>query len=70
MRALSAHSKPMPAHTLWADTVFRACPIVTDTSFSSLPLLPALLENLQSLGFERMTPIQAQSLPLILEGAI
>ncbi|SUV99130.1 ATP-dependent RNA helicase DbpA [Bordetella trematum] len=68
MRALSGHSKSMPAHTLWADTVFRACPIVTDTSFSSLPLLPALLENLQSLGFERMTPIQAQSLPLILEG--
>lgn len=41
---------------------------MTDTSFSSLPLLPALLENLQSLGFEQMTPIQAQSLPLILEG--
>lgn len=42
--------------------------IVTQTPFSSLPLLPALLENLQSLGFEQMTPIQAQSLPLILEG--
>ncbi|CAJ48276.1 ATP-independent RNA helicase, partial [Bordetella avium 197N] len=41
---------------------------VTDTSFSSLPLLPALLENLQSLGFEQMTPIQEQSLPLILDG--
>jgi len=43
---------------------------VTDTSlpFSSLPLLPALLENLQGLGFEQMTPIQAHSLPLILEG--
>ncbi|AZY50788.1 ATP-dependent RNA helicase DbpA [Bordetella avium] len=41
---------------------------MTDTSFSSLPLLPALLENLQSLGFEQMTPIQEQSLPLILDG--
>ncbi|MFC4298665.1 ATP-dependent RNA helicase DbpA [Castellaniella hirudinis] len=41
---------------------------MTDTAFSSLPLLPALLDNLQSLGFEHMTPIQAQSLPLILEG--
>jgi len=41
---------------------------VTDTSFTSLPLLPALLDNLQGLGFEQMTPIQAQGLPLILEG--
>ena len=41
---------------------------MTDTFFTSLPLLPALLDNLQGLGFERMTPIQAQALPLILEG--
>jgi len=41
---------------------------VTDAPFSSLPLLPALLDNLQGLGFEQMTPIQAQSLPLILAG--
>jgi ATP-independent RNA helicase DbpA len=41
---------------------------VTDTAFASLPLLPVLLDNLQGLGFERMTPIQAESLPLILEG--
>ncbi|OZI38484.1 ATP-dependent RNA helicase DbpA [Bordetella genomosp. 10] len=41
---------------------------MTNTPFSSLPLLPALLDNLQGLGFEHMTPIQAQSLPLILEG--
>ncbi|MCO7642840.1 ATP-dependent RNA helicase DbpA [Pseudomonas sp. S 311-6] len=41
---------------------------MTNVSFSSLPLLPALLENLHGLGFEQMTPIQAQSLPLILEG--
>ncbi|OZI43718.1 ATP-dependent RNA helicase DbpA [Bordetella genomosp. 5] len=41
---------------------------MTTTSFSSLPLQSALLDNLQGLGFEQMTPIQAQSLPLILEG--
>ena len=41
---------------------------MTDTAFASLPLLPVLLDNLQGLGFERMTPIQAESLPLILEG--
>uniref|UniRef100_UPI0031D09E54 DEAD/DEAH box helicase n=1 Tax=Achromobacter sp. TaxID=134375 RepID=UPI0031D09E54 len=40
---------------------------MTDTAFSSLPLLPPLLENLKTLGFEQMTPIQAQALPLILE---
>jgi len=57
--------------TLTADPCFHCLarrPIVTSTDFSSLPLLPALLDNLQGLGFERMTPIQAQSLPLILEG--
>lgn len=36
--------------------------------FSSLSLKPALLENLSSLGFSAMTPIQAQSLPAILAG--
>lgn len=36
--------------------------------FSSLPLKPALLENIESLGYTRMTPIQAESLPYILEG--
>jgi ATP-independent RNA helicase DbpA len=48
--------------------VFAIRPIVTNAPFSSLPLLPALQSNLQGLGFEQMTPIQAQSLPLILEG--
>lgn len=36
--------------------------------FSSLNLHPDLLRNLESLGFEAMTPIQAQSLPPILQG--
>ena len=39
-----------------------------NTSFSTLPLLPALLDTVQSLGFEQMTSIQEQSLPLILQG--
>ena len=36
--------------------------------FSSLNLKPELLKNLVSLGYEAMTPIQAQSLPPILAG--
>ena len=38
------------------------------TSFSTLGLPAALLENLSSLGYVSMTPIQAQSLPHILAG--
>ena len=42
----------------------------TDTSaaFSSLPLPAAMLANLNSLGYHEMTPIQALSLPLMLQG--
>ncbi|AZN37976.1 ATP-dependent RNA helicase DbpA [Iodobacter ciconiae] len=36
------------------------------TSFANLPLSPAMLQNLDSLGYLEMTEIQAQSLPLIL----
>ncbi|MDP3876657.1 MAG: ATP-dependent RNA helicase DbpA [Methylobacter sp.] len=36
--------------------------------FSSLALKPALLENIESLGYTHLTPIQAESLPHILEG--
>ena len=39
----------------------------SDPSFSSLPLSPSLLANLDSLGYHSMTPIQAQSLPVILD---
>ena len=39
-----------------------------NTDFASLPLTPALLENLASLGYERMTPIQSAALPPMLEG--
>jgi ATP-independent RNA helicase DbpA len=41
---------------------------MTSTSFASLPLSPALLDNLDSLGYKEMTTIQAQSLPSVLEG--
>ncbi|WP_086980963.1 ATP-dependent RNA helicase DbpA [Vibrio aphrogenes] len=40
----------------------------TNTAFSSLALDPALIENLTSLGYESMTPIQADSLPLMIAG--
>ena len=38
-------------------------------NFSKLNLREDLLSNLQSLGYEQMTPIQAQSLPHVLEGS-
>jgi ATP-independent RNA helicase DbpA len=41
---------------------------VSQTAFSSLKLRPELLENLKSMGYLEMTPIQALSLPSILEG--
>jgi len=40
---------------------------VTTLSFSTLPLAPAMLANLSSLGYTAMTPIQAESLPHILD---
>ncbi len=41
---------------------------LSQTDFSSLKLQLGLLKNLSSLGYEKMTPIQAQSLPHILAG--
>ncbi|MCG7496179.1 ATP-dependent RNA helicase DbpA [Vibrio sp. Of7-15] len=41
---------------------------MSQTAFSTLNLDPALLKNLTSLGFDSMTPIQAQSLPHMLDG--
>ena len=38
------------------------------SAFNSLSLNQDFLDNLQSLGYESMTPIQAQSLPYILSG--
>lgn len=41
---------------------------LTDTAFESLALKADLLSNLASLNYHQMTPIQGQSLPLILAG--
>lgn len=41
---------------------------MSNSSFSSLSLQRALLDNLASLNYQSMTPIQAQSLPPILAG--
>jgi ATP-independent RNA helicase DbpA len=41
---------------------------MTSTAFSSLPLAPAMLANLEQLAYHNMTPIQAHSLPPVLEG--
>ncbi|NQZ50101.1 MAG: ATP-dependent RNA helicase DbpA [Moritella sp.] len=41
---------------------------MSQTDFSSLNLRPELVSNLDTLGYTEMTPIQAQSLPSILEG--
>jgi ATP-independent RNA helicase DbpA len=40
----------------------------SSSDFSSLPLAPAMLANLEQLGYLQMTPIQAASLPLALLG--
>ncbi|MBE2262995.1 MAG: ATP-dependent RNA helicase DbpA [Burkholderiaceae bacterium] len=53
MTSLSAPSSPPAADT---------------TEFSRLPLSPAVLANLQQLGYLTMTPIQAASLPAALLG--
>ncbi len=39
---------------------------MTNQPFSNLPLPPALLSNLEELGYQAMTPIQDQALPLAL----
>ncbi|NKB98230.1 MAG: ATP-dependent RNA helicase DbpA [Pseudomonadales bacterium] len=39
-----------------------------ENDFANLELSSGLLENLKTLGYEQMTPIQAQSLPVVLRG--
>ena len=41
---------------------------MTDIAFSSLELGDALLANLDAMGYRSMTPIQAQGLPVVLQG--
>ena len=38
------------------------------TDFRTLPLKPALLASVEALGYTEMTPVQAQSLPPMLQG--
>ena len=38
------------------------------TAFDTLSLQPALLASVQALGYDRMTPVQAQALPPMLQG--
>lgn len=45
-----------------------ASPDAQTASFDRLPLTPALVQGVQSLGYTQMTPVQAQSLPAILDG--
>lgn len=41
---------------------------MSQTTFTSVKLQPALIENLTSLGYNNMTQIQAESLPHVLAG--
>lgn len=66
-------SRPLPAaRTSSPEAAQIANPKVPvaalDDRFEQLPLTPAMLENLQQLGYLHMTPIQAASLPLTLAG--
>lgn len=38
------------------------------TSFSQLSLAPTLARAVAEMGYEQMTPIQAQAIPVVLEG--
>ena len=50
------------------NTSTSAVKATDSTAFSTLPLSPEMLANLQQLGYAQMTPIQAASLPLTLQG--
>ena len=42
---------------------------MANDSFSSLPISREQLANLETLGYQKMTPVQAQSLPHVLKGS-
>jgi ATP-independent RNA helicase DbpA len=50
------------------DSTKPAAPSPEAAAFDRLPLTPALLQGVQALGYTQMTPVQAQSLPAILDG--
>ena len=54
--------------TIRANYILAKAILVHSTDFSTLPLSASLLDNLKTLGYNEMTPIQAQSLPAILQG--
>jgi ATP-independent RNA helicase DbpA len=41
---------------------------MTETSFNRLPLKPDLLTRLETMGFTAMTPVQAETLPALIDG--
>ena len=41
---------------------------MSNTDFSTLPMQTALLDNLATLGYNEMTPIQTQALPYVFDG--
>ena len=43
---------------------------MTPTAFSTLPLSPALLANLDTLGYHEMTTIQAERVPPVLHARV
>ncbi len=69
-------SAPSPEHSSTAAPADRPAPAappappaaVAGAAFTSLPLPPAVIDNLNSLGYAAMTPIQAATLPLSLAG--
>jgi ATP-dependent RNA helicase DbpA len=64
----SSPDRPTAALIATNSDVSQALAGTPSVSFSSLPLPPHTLQNLQSLGYLEMTPIQAASLPITLAG--
>ncbi len=60
--------KPILPPTKPLHHTFKPGPALTQSLFSSLPLSADLLSNIESLGYQAMTPIQASTLPFILHG--
>ncbi|RNF82645.1 ATP-dependent RNA helicase DbpA [Montanilutibacter psychrotolerans] len=50
------------------NTPDTAAAATADLSFASLNLPPALLQGIDALGYQRLTPVQARALPLVLAG--
>ncbi|WP_413909421.1 hypothetical protein [Desulfobacula sp.] len=38
------------------------------SAFTALPLTKPMIENLENLGYQEMTPVQAGSLPYVIKG--